>query len=141
MSDAIRNTQYAQRNIVCIECPNSCVLRVGVKDGKVAVVDGAKCPKGVAYAAAESENPTRILTSTALAEGLSLKLVPVRTDKPIPKKDILRAVGEIRKIVIKSPVKAGDVVAADLLGLGANLIATRQVYASPLNGDTSRTCP
>lgn len=115
------------KQMTCIECPQGCVLSVDVENGVIKSVQGAKCPKGKVYAASEVENPVRILTATVLAEGLGLKLVPVRTDKPIPKKDIFRAVGEIRKMRIAKPLKAGDVLTEDLLGLGVKLVATREV--------------
>jgi CxxC motif-containing protein len=113
------------RRIVCIECPKSCVLTVNIEGCKVLDVKGAGCPKGAAYAVSESENPKRIFTSTVRAEGLSIKLVPVRTDKPVPKKDILSIAQAVRKIKITGPVKTGDVIKEDLLGLGIKLLATR----------------
>ena len=115
-----------KKNMVCIECPKSCSLTVDIEGKKAVSVRGAKCPKGILYAASEIENPTRILTATVLAKGLSIKLIPVRTDKPIPKKDILRAVEEVSKIRVAKPLKAGDTVADNFLGLGVKLIATRQ---------------
>ncbi|MCM8760544.1 MAG: DUF1667 domain-containing protein [Candidatus Omnitrophica bacterium] len=115
------------KSLVCIECPKGCVLSVDIESSKAKDVKGAKCPKGVIYAQAEVENPTRVLTSTLLAEGLELRLVPVRTDKPIPKKDLFKAMEEIRKIRIRKPLKAGDTVFRNFLGLGINLIATREV--------------
>jgi CxxC motif-containing protein len=88
-------------------------------------VSGNECPKGEKYALQEIENPTRILTSAVLSEGLSLKMVPVRTDKPIPKSRIIEAMAEIKKIRLKSPVKAGSVIAVNFLELDVNLLATR----------------
>lgn len=111
--------------MICIECPKGCNLSVDVENCKVSRVEGARCPKGLGYAASEIENPSRILTATVRAQGLDIKFVPVRTDRPIPKKDLLRAVEEIKNIVISAPVEAGDVIAADFLGLGAKLVATR----------------
>jgi CxxC motif-containing protein len=113
------------KTLVCIECPKSCGLSVEIENGKVRDVKNAKCPKGIGYAIAELENPTRILTATVLAKGLGLKLVPVRTDKPIPKPDLLRAAEEIRKLKLTKPVKTGDIIADNFLGLGVKLIATR----------------
>jgi len=115
------------KNLVCIECPRSCVLSVDIEGSAAKAVRGAKCPKGTAYAAAEVEIPSRILTATVLTKGLDLKLVPVRTNKPIPKKDLLRAMDEIRGMRIVKPMKSGDVVSADFLGLGVKLLATRDV--------------
>lgn len=114
------------KNMICIECPNSCGLSVEIGLGRVIKVAGAKCPKGIAYAASEIDNPVRIFTATALTEGLSLKLVPVRTSKPIPKKDLSRAAEEVLKIRVANPVKTGDIIIDNFLGLGVNLIATRE---------------
>jgi CxxC motif-containing protein len=88
-------------------------------------VSGNQCPKGDAYAQSEIENPLRILTGTVLAEGLSLKMVPVRTDKPIPKAKLIDAAAELKRLRVKHPLRVGAVLAADFLGLGVNLIVTR----------------
>lgn len=114
------------KRMICIECPKGCALSVDIENCEVKGVQGAKCPKGTAYATAESQNPSRVLTATVLADGLSLKLVPVRTDKPIPKKDLFRAMEEIQKMKIKSSVRCGDVIDANFLGLGVKLSATRE---------------
>ena len=114
------------KRMICIECPKGCALSVDIENCKVVKVEGAKCPKGNEYAVTEAESPMRILTATALTEGLSLKLVPVRTDRAIPKKELSRAVKEIRKMRITSPVKSGDAIDKDFLGLGVKLIATRE---------------
>jgi CxxC motif-containing protein len=115
------------KNLVCIECPKGCVLTVDIKGTAVKSVSGAKCPKGKLYAAAEAANPSRILTATVLARGMDIKLVPVRTDKPIPKKDLLRAMKKISDMVVTKPLEAGETVAENFLGLGAKLVATRRV--------------
>ncbi len=113
------------RNLTCIECPRSCDLAVDIENCRVVKVSGEKCPKGKDYAVSEVENPQRVLTSTVSARRLSLKMVPVRTDKPIPKDKILDAAEEIRKIRLDKPVKMGEVIARNLSGLGVDLIATR----------------
>lgn len=117
----------AEKNIICIECPTGCALSVSVQNGKACDVEGAKCPKGEKYAVSEIENPLRTLTSTVSAEGLSLKMVPVRTDKPIPKAKIFEAMREIKKIKVKKPLRIGSIVKENLLGLGTNLVTTRSV--------------
>jgi len=115
------------RKMVCIECPQGCVLLVDVEGGKIKSVKGAKCPKGIVYAASEVESPVRILTATVQASGMSLRLIPVRTDKPIPKKDLFRAMEEIAKIKVTKPLGAGDIVVENFLGLGVKLVATREI--------------
>jgi CxxC motif-containing protein len=113
--------------MICIECPQGCELEVDAEGGRVIKVTGNKCDKGIAYAQHEIEDPTRILSSTVLAQGLEVKMVPVRTNRPIPKARILEAMEAIRKIRLDRPVKSGDIVVKDLLGTGADLISTREV--------------
>ncbi len=117
------------KGLTCIECPKGCPLSVDIEEGKVRNVQGAKCPKGVGYAISEIESPARIFTSTVLAEGLTLKLVPVRTDKPIPRGDIFRAAEETRNMRITKPIASGDVIMEDFMGLGVKLVATRAALA------------
>lgn len=116
-----------RKRLVCIECPAGCVLLVEVEAGRAAKVEGGRCPKAETWAAGEIENPVRTLTSTVAAADLGLRMVPVRTDRPIPQHKIFEAMEGVRKIVIDRPVSCGDVVAQNFLGLGVNLIATRSV--------------
>ena len=115
------------KQMTCIECPLSCRLSVALEDSRVVKVEGNKCPKGEVYARSEIENPSRVLTSAVLAEGLALKMVPVRTDMPIPKGRLLEAMALVKKVRLKRKVRAGEVIIRDLLGLGANLIVSRDV--------------
>lgn len=123
------------KRMICIECPQGCALSVDIENCKVTNVEGAKCPKGNEYAMAEARSPMRIFTATVLANGLSLKLVPVRTDKPIPKKDLSKAAEEIKKIRITAPLGSGDTIAGDFLGLGVKLIATREAAFEKEDGE------
>lgn len=115
------------RVFTCIECPIGCRLKADIENCRVVKVSGNKCPKGEKYAVAEVECPTRVLTSVVLAEGLSVRMVPVRTDRAIPKDKLFKAMDEIKKIRVKKSVSVGEVVADDLAGTGARLIATREV--------------
>jgi CxxC motif-containing protein len=114
------------KNLTCIECPKSCNLIVDIENCRVVKVSGNQCKVGESYATAEIENPMRIFTSTVLSDGLFLKMIPVRTDKPIPKAKIREAMAEIKKIRINKPVKVGDAIVSNFLGLGGNLTATRE---------------
>ncbi len=114
------------KKITCIECPKGCVLAVDIENCKAIKVSGNKCPKGEEYAITEVESPVRILTSVVLGAGLDLKMIPVRTDRPIPKSRILEAMDEIKKIKVNKPLNTGDIVIKNFLGLSANLIAARR---------------
>ncbi len=115
------------KHLTCIACPNGCQLEINEEGGRVISVTGNKCEKGPAYAKQEVENPMRVLSSTVLAKGLELKLVPVRTSKPIPKGKLFEGIAEIRKLELEKPVKAGEVIVKNFLGLEADLIAARSV--------------
>lgn len=101
-------------------------MSVDIENCRVVKITGHQCPKGEKYALAEIENPVRILTSTVLTDGLPLKLVPVRTNKPIPKDKLLPAMEELGKIRLKIHVRPGDVIVTNFLEPGVNLIATRE---------------
>ncbi|MDD5070052.1 MAG: DUF1667 domain-containing protein, partial [Candidatus Omnitrophica bacterium] len=113
----------------CIECPNGCLVTVITEDGRVKDIKGNKCPKAFDYVKQEIEHPLRIFTTTIKANKLSLAVVPVRTDKPIPKSKLFEAIEAVREIRITKPVLASDVLINDFLGLGVNLIVTRSVTA------------
>lgn len=113
------------KKLTCIECPKGCTLSIDIENCRVVKVSGNECPKGEKYAVSEVENPIRVLTSAVLAEGLPIKMVPVRTNKPIPKAKILGAMVEIKKIRLKSPVAIGEPIAKNFMGLGVDLIVTR----------------
>lgn len=115
------------KKLTCIECPKGCGLFVDIENCRVAAVKGNECPKGEKYAVSEIENPVRFLTSAVLTEGLPVKMVPVRTDKPIPKGKMPEAMARIKKMRIDKPVKAGQVIEEDFAGLGVNLISSRSV--------------
>lgn len=119
------------KKLTCIECPKSCSLSIDIENCRVIKVTGNECPKGKIYAGSEVENPLRILTSTVLTEGLDLKMLPVRTDRPIPKSRILDAMNEIKAMRINKHVNPGEVIAENFLSLGVNLIATRQASWPP----------
>ena len=48
-----------QREIVCIVCPNSCVMQVDTQTSPISI-SGNKCSKGKEFAEKEITNPVRI---------------------------------------------------------------------------------
>lgn len=101
-------------------------------DGKASVtsVRGNLCPRGRDYAIQEMEAPMRTIASSVLVTGGELPLASVRTNAPIPKERIFDVMKEIRKSTVKAPVFSCDVIIKDVLGLGADIIATKDVMAS-----------
>lgn len=90
--------------------------------GEVIEVTGNSCKRGVSYAESECTHPTRTLTSTALCEGGGL--VSVKTSCPIPKEMLFAVMEEINSVLAPRDVKIGDVIIENVLGLGADVVAT-----------------
>lgn len=116
-----------ERIMTCIECPKGCRLTVDVEGAGVISVAGQGCPRGDKYAKQEVEAPMRTLTSAVLTKGLELKMLPVRTSKPIPKPKLFEAMEAVKRITLTSPVKTGSVIVENFLGLGVDLTATREL--------------
>ena len=120
------------RTLTCIICPNGCELEIAYEGDQILSVTGNKCPKGAEYAEQEIKNPMRTIASSVNLEGGSMPLVSVRVNDPIPKAKIMDVMEAIRKTTVTAPVKIGDVVIADVLGLGVDVVATRNVDAKGL---------
>ena len=120
------------RTLTCIICPNGCELEIAYEGDQILSVTGNKCPKGAEYAEQEIKNPMRTIASSVNLVGGSMPLVSVRVNDPIPKAKIMDVMEAIRKTTVTAPVKIGDVVIADVLGLGVDVVATRNVDAKGL---------
>ncbi|MCL2096964.1 MAG: DUF1667 domain-containing protein [Oscillospiraceae bacterium] len=111
--------------LICVTCPVGCEMTVEYKNKDLISVTGNNCKRGEKYASNEIVNPRRVLTSTVILSGAKIKLMPVKTDKPIAKDKIFEAMREINKIKIEAPVKMGDVLRRDFTEQGINLVAGR----------------
>ena len=68
-----------------------------------------------------------MLTSTVKITGGVLPLLPVVSQGPLPKESILDCAKELRKITAEAPIVAGQVICGNILGLGVNIIASRDL--------------
>ena len=110
------------RELTCIVCPKGCPLKVELENGAVANVTGHTCPRGKQYAVDECTHPMRTITTTVRATDGSV--VPVKTATTIPKELMFECMKEINKAVLPLPAHIGDVVIANILGTGADVIVT-----------------
>ncbi len=110
------------KNLTCVECPMGCQIEAGVENGVAVYVKGNSCPRGKLYAENEVVRPQRVLTTSVRCEGG--KMLPVKTDKPIPRDMMLELMKVINNVHPKLPISTGDIVIKDLFE-GANLIATK----------------
>ena len=114
-----------ETEIICIMCPLGCRITATTDDeGNVVGVANHLCKEGKQYATAECRFPGRILTATVLTEGSSRKLLPVRTREPLPKESLREAMRSLSQVRAKPPIEIGQVIVADILNTGVDLIAT-----------------
>lgn len=116
-----------ENKIICVACPRGCRITVVGDDKKIKSIKGFSCPRGEDYAKEEFLNPTRILPTTVKVKNGNFPLVSVKTEKPIPKKDLLPAMDVIARTEVEAPVSCGDIIIKNILDTGVNVIATRNV--------------
>ena len=107
-------------SLTCIECPMGCEITVE-KNGDQLTVHGNTCPRGKIYAIDEVTCPKRVVTTTVRREDGGV--LSVKTAKPVLKEKIFEVMQKINKVVVKLPVRIGDVVAKDISD-GVDLVAT-----------------
>lgn len=115
------------RNLTCIGCPMGCPLKVEIEDDKVVNVYGNSCAMGIDYAKKECTNPTRIVTSSVFVENGEVDILPVKTEKDIPKSKIFDCIKCLQGVVVKAPINIGDVVFKNVSNTGINIVATRNI--------------
>ncbi|WP_027625820.1 DUF1667 domain-containing protein [Clostridium lundense] len=115
------------RNLTCIGCPMGCPLKVEIENEKVVNVYGNTCAMGVEYAKKECTNPTRIVTSSVFVEDGEIDVLPVKTEKDIPKSKISDCIKCLQGVVVKAPINIGDVIFKNVSNTGINVIATRSI--------------
>ena len=111
------------RNLTCIVCPKGCPLTVELDGKNIVSVTGHTCKRGQEYAINECTAPMRTLTTTVALVGGGV--VPVKTDKTVPKELLFECMKAVNAVKAPADVKLGDVIIENILGTGANLIATR----------------
>ena len=107
-----------QGNMICTVCPKGCIMQV---ERVPFAVSGNQCDRGETFAKQELESPKRVVTAIVKAGNST---VSVRTDRPIDKADIFKVMKAVKRVKAEAPVEPGQVVASDIAGTGADLVAT-----------------
>ncbi|MEA3313502.1 MAG: DUF1667 domain-containing protein [Caldisericota bacterium] len=115
------------KHFTCVICPMGCEIDAEEEKGKIISLKGNKCARGKEFVVQELEEPLRVLTTTVRIEGAEFNMLPVRTDKPIPKRLIPVIMEDIAKIEINAPVKMYKVIVKNIAGTKVNIIATRSM--------------
>ena len=122
-----------KRTFTCIVCPNGCEIDAEYEDGRVLSVSGNLCPKGVTYVTQELVDPRRTIASSVRVTGGTLPLASVRLTGPIPKACIFDVMTEINRQTLPAPVHIGQVVLSNVLGLGSDVIVTKNIEREKAN--------
>lgn len=114
-----------KKEIICTVCPRGCHIQVEGEGENVLSVQGYGCKRGLEYAGAEFAHPVRILTTTVKLEGVQNDLLPVRSNKPLPKEKLFACMDAIRSVQVQLPVARYDVIIANICGTGVDIVATK----------------
>jgi CxxC motif-containing protein len=113
--------------LTCVLCPVGCELEIlAVASGEPEVL-GNQCDKGIPFALEEVLHPKRNLATSVPVRGTATKMVSVRLSGTVPREMIFPILAEIAKLRPEAPVRRGQVLISDVLGSGADVIATRAV--------------
>ena len=123
-----------KRSFTCIVCPNGCEIEAEYDGATVTRVSGQLCPKGEAYVTQELTDPRRTIATSVRVLGGAMPLASVRLTQPIPKNRILDVMAEIRKRTLTAPTHMHELVIGNVLGLGSDVIVTKNVPAADAAG-------
>jgi len=124
-----------KKHFTCVICPLGCEIDVELQGGNVVSMEGNKCQKGKEFVLQELEEPMRILTTTVPIKGAKWAMLPVRTDKAIPKRLLFKVIEQLADIELQAPVKMYDVILKNTAGTGANIVATRNMKRTATTRD------
>ena len=116
-----------KRTFTCIVCPNGCEIEAEYEGTQVLSVTGNLCPKGKSYVTQELVDPRRTIATSVRVLNGTLPLASVRLTSPVPKDRIFDVMTDIYRQTLSAPVSIGDVVIRDILGLGSDVIVTKNI--------------
>ncbi len=108
--------------VICTVCPIGCSIKV-IKTADGYETRGNNCPRGKKYAIKEVTQPERTLTSIMVCQDGTM--VPVKTDKPVPKDKIFECMKAINEKTLMLPIALGDIIISNIGETGANVVCTR----------------
>lgn len=119
-----------ESEIICVTCPKGCTLKVLHKGNEVVDVLGSGCKRGKEYAICELKDPRRMVASSVRVRNGIHPLLPVYTAAAFPKPLIKQLADHLRKITLEAPVRINQVVWANALGTGIDILASRDMPAN-----------
>lgn len=126
----VQSDDWSTYAYLCIGCPLGCRLELDeFDDGEIIEVRGNSCKKGEEFARQEHIDPRRLVTTTVAVDGALWPRLPVKTTDAVPKllvRDVCRTLVNVR---VQAPVVVGQVILANVLGTGSDVVATRSMPA------------
>lgn len=122
------------REMICINCPIGCNLKVYGDNEENIRVEGNKCPRGLQYGKDEVLNPKRMVTSSVPLrkdENTGIyQMISVKTLEAVPKELIFSVLKEIKSIDLKSKgikkIEVGDILLENVCNTGVDIVATQR---------------
>ena len=124
------------RELVCIVCPRGCTMQIEEKDGTYNV-SGNTCKRGAQFAISEMTRPMRTICTTVRTNFPDVPVISVRVSAEIPKDRIFDVMEEIRKVRLDKPLRRGEAVIRDVLGLGVDILVTSDLLEGKTDGTAS----
>lgn len=118
-----------ERQLNCIVCPMGCAVKVILEEGNIKEISGFTCPRGEKYAREEVTAPKRTLTTTVKIIGGELPLLPVISKTTLPKEKIVACARCLATISVKAPITEGTIIQKNILNLGVDIVAARDIQA------------
>ncbi|NMB07484.1 MAG: DUF1667 domain-containing protein [Tissierellia bacterium] len=123
------------KNIMkCKVCPIGCelVISKNLSSPHGYTVEGNSCNRGFEFGIKEMIEPSRILTGRVMLKNGNMKRLPVKTTGVVPKDKVDEIMFILNNTEVSAPIKRGDVIIKNILGLGIDVIAARKVKSNSL---------
>ena len=116
--------------MICITCPMGCSVEVTREGETLLSVDGNTCKRGEDYVRRELTDPRRMAATTVRVKDGVHPLVPVYTAQAFPKPRLFELLAALRQVELEAPVAIGQVVLANALDTGIDILASREMPRS-----------
>jgi len=120
-----------KRRFICTICPRGCEIEVEIDNGRIVKISGNQCVRGLEYVRQEVKEPMRIVISVVKVRDGDLPTISVKTDKPVPKRLIPKIMKKLAGLEVEPPIKIGEKIIENLMGMNVNVVATRPVNKRP----------
>jgi CxxC motif-containing protein len=111
--------------MICIVCPKGC--RITAEPGDPPAISGNGCKRGYQFALDELTDPRRTVCTTVKTAFPEAPVLPVRLTAGIPKNRIFDVMRAIAAVTVTEPLGIGEPVIRNVLGLGADVIASANI--------------